>query len=537
MKNAPEDTFNCWIISSDEFKAIKKGAPFNPTYHVYNYFHEINRTDSGILEGWIGHRDAQEIYHDAIIQRFTYFEEYNDGRPVYMTIDKVSYYELDDIITSNPLRFIFRRLKKSQSSSVVEQSHTTKPHLTIQPLHFEDLLGKGFERLVFAYVDWVHKGAIVDWLGEPGGDQGRDIWVDGGMSSCCYQCANHKDMSFQKGKDDIDNLVLNGHKPDRLIMVCGGGISNSIRQKICNHAKASGFSNFELWSASKLEAKLYKDAPDLISRFFNGGTPINPALIDHPTVKQASEQLPVLEVLLEPKFAIQDTDEELAAFIEEAFYFLKKGKDSFMKVNFIGDEILNDSMTALKSEQQNAVIRKKIIGLRKTLDLLEELRDEIIKKIELLYHLDKYPVSEDYEALATSLREILLISITPDRLYEETDLTSYIEGEADYSDPAKIKGHTKIDIFGDMSGKIGCSIWLSKIELDKLISGRIRPEQLRDMWFFNFECSDLQQETLVYKVIPSFIDKMFEYKFVYKNLASDDNTSWIYLPSFTVALG
>lgn len=252
---------------------------------------------------------------------------------------------------------------------------------------------------------------------------------------------------------------------------------------------------------------------------------------------ECEEQPAVLELLLEPIFGIKGTDQDTAVFIEEAFYLLKKAKQQYMRVDFVGEKTLKDHLNKVNKEEKTSANRKQAIDLKKVLDKLEELRQELIQKVAIMFYMDRYPISDDYVRLAKSLREVLLITITPDQLYEETEITSFIPGAPDKSEPAKTKGKTKVEIFGDMSGKIGCPIWLTQTELDNLIAGRMRPDQIQNMWFYGFECSDLSIDTLTEKAIPSFIDKIYEYKLESYRIDSNDNSSWTHFTSYKITLG
>lgn len=43
-------------------------------------------------------------------------------------------------------------------------------------MHWEDIGGTEFEEIVFMYIKHVYPDDDIKWLGEGGGDQGRDVW-------------------------------------------------------------------------------------------------------------------------------------------------------------------------------------------------------------------------------------------------------------------------------------------------------------------------------------------------------------------------
>jgi hypothetical protein len=141
---------------------------------------------------------------------------------------------------------------------------------TVHPVHFEDLSGMQFERLVFAYMQRSQKGQQIQWLGQSGGDGGRDILIQCNKRSSCVQCANYKKLTFSKVKKDIDKLLKSGALPDSLIVVCGGLVSADLRKKISSHAQEAGIHNTEVWSGPELEERLRSETPDLLQRFVQG---------------------------------------------------------------------------------------------------------------------------------------------------------------------------------------------------------------------------------------------------------------------------
>jgi HJR/Mrr/RecB family endonuclease len=141
---------------------------------------------------------------------------------------------------------------------------------TVLPIHFEDRSGSEFERLVFAYVSRLKKWNKIEWLGQTGDDDGRDIWGEDDQKTYCYQCANYRSLVLKKVTDDIDKLV-NAHAiPDCFIVVCGGRVSVNMRKAISSYAAQFGIQETHIWSGVELEEKLRKDAPELLKRFVDG---------------------------------------------------------------------------------------------------------------------------------------------------------------------------------------------------------------------------------------------------------------------------
>jgi hypothetical protein len=136
-------------------------------------------------------------------------------------------------------------------------------------MHFSDRSGAEFERLVFAYVSRQKRWDKIEWLGQVGQDGGRDIWGKLKGRTTCYQCANYQKLTFKKAKEDIDKLKGKSI-PNNLIVVCGGTVAPSLRDKIEEYGKKAGVKKVEVWSGVEFEERLRKETPELVKRFFDG---------------------------------------------------------------------------------------------------------------------------------------------------------------------------------------------------------------------------------------------------------------------------
>jgi hypothetical protein len=151
-----------------------------------------------------------------------------------------------------------------------------KPTTTVRPIHFGELDGSDFERLVFAYHwrngDW-HS---LEWYGQAGSDLGRDIWgvrereAEGG-ESVCIQCVNRKQLTFAKAEKDIAKVLKapNG-VPHRFRIVAQCKVSASMRDKIRKHIKSLGVRECDIWAGAEFEEFPRKGAESLLKRFFDG---------------------------------------------------------------------------------------------------------------------------------------------------------------------------------------------------------------------------------------------------------------------------
>ncbi len=151
-----------------------------------------------------------------------------------------------------------------------------KPEKIVLPIHFEDRSGSEFERLCFAYICNIKNWTSIDWYGQLGKDRGRDIWAItnddyGQAETYCYQCANHRSLKFNKAKEDIDKVVSGPNKtPNNFILITGGKISASMKERVATYVKSKGIESAEVWAGIELEEKLRKDTPSLIRRYCEG---------------------------------------------------------------------------------------------------------------------------------------------------------------------------------------------------------------------------------------------------------------------------
>jgi hypothetical protein len=140
----------------------------------------------------------------------------------------------------------------------------------VRAVHFEDFSGREFERLVLAYAmrdGWPD----AEWLGDAGADGGRDIWgKDQSGKTSVLLCANYKNLTLAKVASDLKKLVAGGAKPDQVIVVGGGKVSATLREKIKAEAAGLGFGICGVWSGVELEERIRRKAEHLLERFCHG---------------------------------------------------------------------------------------------------------------------------------------------------------------------------------------------------------------------------------------------------------------------------
>jgi hypothetical protein len=146
------------------------------------------------------------------------------------------------------------------------------PATYVQAIHFEDLDGTQFERLVFAYHVRTESWKSLEWYGQTGSDLGRDIWgVRADGESVCIQCVNRKALTFAKIKDDLAKVLQASHGvPQRFRIVTRANVSAALRDKIKAYVQSQGVKDCDIWSSKEFEEFLRHKAESLLKRFVGG---------------------------------------------------------------------------------------------------------------------------------------------------------------------------------------------------------------------------------------------------------------------------
>ena len=147
---------------------------------------------------------------------------------------------------------------------------------TVHPVNFQNLSGHEFERLVFATLLRMRAWHTLNWHGQTGGDEGRDIVgtcddAYGRKATVVVACANWKGFTLAKAKGDITRLTDTlPSPPDEVIVIAGSSVSAATKNKCAEHAKSKGIHTTQVWSGPEFEEHLRFHAASVLDRFFNG---------------------------------------------------------------------------------------------------------------------------------------------------------------------------------------------------------------------------------------------------------------------------
>lgn len=108
---APPDTMPCWYVDElEKNKAIKNQKPFSEFFSPHEYFKVSKRIDNIFIEGYLGRYDQEITFLDSFNQNLTYMMAYQSRKKIHFTFDKISLFQVMEILPENPLKFILKRL-------------------------------------------------------------------------------------------------------------------------------------------------------------------------------------------------------------------------------------------------------------------------------------------------------------------------------------------------------------------------------------------------------------------------------------------
>lgn len=107
----PENVQEIWYVDEVERKnAITNREPFCEPYKTDSYFRITSRIDNSYIEGTIGHSNLATEFFPAITKGYAYFNDYLERKKVYFSFDKISLYQVTEILKDNPIRLILKRI-------------------------------------------------------------------------------------------------------------------------------------------------------------------------------------------------------------------------------------------------------------------------------------------------------------------------------------------------------------------------------------------------------------------------------------------
>ena len=143
---------------------------------------------------------------------------------------------------------------------------------TTNRLHFEDLEPHRFEdlasELLYRKHNWKH---FNNW-GRSGSDEGIDISCEDETEVKWFcQCKRNKTISKTEIKKIVDKIVLENKniKGGIILLIVACNVSKKNTELFEDYSINMGFRDAHIWSASTLEAMLWSNHKDLLSKYFD----------------------------------------------------------------------------------------------------------------------------------------------------------------------------------------------------------------------------------------------------------------------------
>lgn len=140
----PTDVLDCWYVNeSERLKAIQTQQTFCD-YATSEYFKISNRIDSTFIEGYLGNKDEKLTYFDNYINVYSYFRDLQNRQKIYFTFDRVSLFQVVEIVPEKPLRFILKRIDN-------QKAFKRNQIFMIMPFHNDDI-GKFYFDIIRPFI-------------------------------------------------------------------------------------------------------------------------------------------------------------------------------------------------------------------------------------------------------------------------------------------------------------------------------------------------------------------------------------------------
>ncbi len=189
---------------------------------------------------------------------------------------------------------------------------TVRPSRTTNKLHFADLDPLRFEDLCLGLLYPLHPWLEIRHYGRSGGDGGVDILAleaagDGTTRTWFMQCKRYVRASkstLTKAVDDA--LSMAASPPAVLLVVLACDVTRAAHEAYERYAIGKGVIRPLLWTASTLEARLYKDRKDLLFTYFGISPSGEDGRLEAVVKKSLATKKKVRRLLLKPKVSRED---------------------------------------------------------------------------------------------------------------------------------------------------------------------------------------------------------------------------------------
>lgn len=152
------------------------------------------------------------------------------------------------------------------------------PTRTTNRLHFEDLEPHHFEDMGYELLYRLQKWNRIENWGRSGSDDGIDIYCEDNKKRKWFcQCKRYKEITKKQVQTVVDKIVAKNKniQGGTILLIIACNLSKTISDFFECYSVKKGFAETKVWSASTLEAMLWNDQKDLLSKYFDFETKKN----------------------------------------------------------------------------------------------------------------------------------------------------------------------------------------------------------------------------------------------------------------------
>ena len=146
------------------------------------------------------------------------------------------------------------------------------PTRTSNKLHFEDLEPHRFEDMGYELLYRLQKWNRIENWGRSGSDDGIDIYCeDNNKQKWFCQCKRYKEITKEQVQSVVDKIVTKNKnfQGSTILLIIACNLSKTISEFFECYSSKKGFAETLVWTASTLEAMLWNDQKDLLSKYFD----------------------------------------------------------------------------------------------------------------------------------------------------------------------------------------------------------------------------------------------------------------------------
>lgn len=146
------------------------------------------------------------------------------------------------------------------------------PSRTTNKLHFEDLDPHRFEDMGYEILYRQQYWNRIDNWGRSGSDDGIDIYCEDCKKQKWFcQCKRYTKITKEEIQSVVDKIIKKNKniQGSTILLIIACNLSKTCSEFFEHYSLEKGFAETKVWSASTLEAMLWNDHKDLLSKYFD----------------------------------------------------------------------------------------------------------------------------------------------------------------------------------------------------------------------------------------------------------------------------